>query len=349
MRGKSKICKGGAPCHIGIDLLGSDIPPKQLLDALLCFSREHLSSIHLTLFGTSALFAGMQVSRGNVLLHPVKDTITMDDAPLTAIRRKKDSSLCTGIRMLKEGHLQAFISAGNTGALIGCAKIELPALPHVERPALMTLLPTKASEIAVLDIGANTTYKPKHLIQFAAMGVAYQKSRGIKTPNVGLLNIGSEAKKGTQELQLAYRQLLCLSKKKAPSFLFAGNIEGHAVFKGKIDVLVTDGFTGNVFLKTAEGIASVILEELQCLPIEAHSPHWNNLLATIRQRLCYAEYPGAVLCGIDRIVIKCHGNSNPKSMILSIMTASRLVQHAFLDQVREELKKNSYTTPCQPV
>jgi glycerol-3-phosphate acyltransferase PlsX len=341
MRGKNKTGKGVAPCPIGVDLLGSDIPPKELLDALLHFCGEHLSSVHLTLFGTSALFAEMQISRSNVLLHPVKDMITMDDAPLTAIRRKRDSSLCTGVRMLKEGHLQAFISAGNTGALIGCAKIELPALPHVERPALMTLLPAKESEIAVLDIGANTTYKAKHLIQFAAMGVAYQKSRGIKTPKVGLLNIGSEAKKGTQELQLAYKQLLCLSKKKAPSFLFAGNIEGHEVFKGKIDVLVTDGFTGNVFLKTAEGIASVILEELQSLPIKAPSSQCNTLLAAMQQRLRYAEYPGAVLCGIDKIVIKCHGNSSPKSMIRSITTASRLIQHAFLDQVREELKKTS--------
>ncbi len=110
--------------------------------------------------------------------------------------------------MLKEGHLQAFISAGNTGALMACAKLQLSALHPVERPALLTLLPTRKNEIAVLDVGANTSYKAKHLVQFAAMGVAYQRSRGVKIPNVGLLNIGSEAKKGTPELQKVYNQLL---------------------------------------------------------------------------------------------------------------------------------------------
>ncbi|MBS0605238.1 MAG: phosphate acyltransferase PlsX [Verrucomicrobia bacterium] len=339
MRGKSNIGKGVAPCHIGVDLLGSDIPPNELFEAVLSYSKELKPSVHLTLFGTSSLFGKMRPPGSNILLHVVKDVITMDDAPLTAIRRKRDSSLCTGIRMLKEGHLQAFISAGNTGALMACAKIDLPDLPHVERPALMTLLPTRLNEIAVLDVGANTSYKASQLVQFAAMGVAYQKSRGIKVPRVGLLNIGSEAKKGTPELQLAYNQLLTASQKKAPSFTFSGNIEGRDVFHGKIDVLVTDGFTGNVFLKTAEGIAAVILEELQNSPIEECSPHMKGILGEMRQRLHYAEYPGAILCGIDGIVIKCHGNSSPQSLVRSIATASRLVQHSFLDQVKKELKK----------
>jgi glycerol-3-phosphate acyltransferase PlsX len=343
MRGKSKIGKGDAPCHIGVDLLGSDIPPGQLLEAVLSFSKELKPSVHLTLFGTLSLFAGQRPPIGKVLFHAVKDVITMDDAPLTAIRRKRDSSLCTGIRFLKEGHLQAFISAGNTGALMGYARIELPGLPHVERPALMTLLPTKQNEIAVLDVGANTAYKATHLVQFAAMGVAYQKSRGVKAPKVGLLNIGSEAKKGTPELQLAYNQLLSLSQKKNASFSFSGNIEGRDVFHGGIDVLVTDGFTGNVFLKTAEGIAAVIVEELQSAPIEGCSPRVKGILAEMCQRLHYAEYPGAILCGVDGIVIKCHGNSSPQSLIGSIAVAARLAQHSFLEQAREELKKMAYT------
>lgn len=215
----------------------------------------------------------------------------MEDAPLAAIRSKRGSSLCIGIRMLKEGLLQAFISAGNTGALIACAKIELPELPGVERPALMTLLPTRLGEMAVLDVGANTTYKVKHLVQFAAMGVAYQKSRGIEVPKVGLLNIGSEARKGTPELQLAYNELLALSKKKNASFSFSGNIEGRDVFNGEIDVLITDGFTGNVFLKTAEGIAAVIMEELHSPLIQESSPQVKEILAHLQQRLHYAEYP----------------------------------------------------------
>lgn len=340
MRGKSKIT-GIAPCHIGIDLLGSDIPPNELLQEILLFSKELSASVTLTLFGTAALFETTRSPTPNVFFHIVKDVITMEDSPLTAIRHKKDSSLCLGIRLLKEGHLHAFISAGNTGALMGCAKLQLPALPRVERPALLTQLPTRHKEIAVLDVGANTSYKAKHLIQFAAMGVAHQRSRGIKIPIVGLLNIGSEAKKGTPELQKVYNQLLAGSKKPSSSYAFAGNIEGRDVFHGDIDVLVTDGFTGNVFLKTAEGIAAVILEELESSPTEECSSHIKGMLADLRQRLHYAEYPGALLCGVDGIVIKCHGNSSPQSFIRSIVTAAHLVQHSFLDQVRKELKKNS--------
>lgn len=341
MRGKSNISeRESAPCHIGIDLLGSDIPPSELLEAILSFSRELKPPVHLTLFGTSSLFEGKRPPADCVLFHAVEEAITMEDAPLTAIRSKRNSSLCIGIRLLKQGSLQAFISAGNTGALIACAKIELPELPSVQRPALMTLLPTRINEIAVLDVGANTSYKAKHLVQFAAMGVAYQKSRGIEMPKVGLLNIGSEAKKGTPELQLAYNELLSLSQKKNASFSFSGNIEGRDVFNGEIDVLVTDGFTGNVFLKTAEGIAAVIMEELHSPFIQESSPHVKEILAEMRQRLHYAEYPGAILCGIDGIVIKCHGNSSPQSLICSITVASRLIQHQFLTQVKRELEKN---------
>lgn len=335
MRGKSKHTI--APCHIGIDLLGSDISPNELLRVILLYCKELNPSVTLTLFGTSALFGRTRPPAANIFFHVVKEVITMEDDPLTAIRRKKEASLCVGIRLLKEGHLQAFISAGNTGALMGCARLQLPPLLHVERPALLTLLPTRQKEIAVLDVGANTSYKAEHLVQFAAMGVAYQKSRGIKTPVVGLLNIGSEAKKGTPELQKVYNQLLAGSKKSS-THAFAGNIEGRDVFHGDIDVLVTDGFTGNVFLKTAEGIAAVILEELEHSPLEDYSPRMKEVLAELRQRLHYAEYPGALLCGVDGIVIKCHGNASPQSFIRSITTAARLVQHSFLDQVRKELK-----------
>jgi phosphate acyltransferase len=337
MRGKTKSRKGIAPCHVGVDLLGSDISPDELLRAILLFCKELEPSVHLTLFGTSSLFGRTRPPTGNVFFHIVSEVITMEDSPLTAIRRKKDSSICIGMGLLKKGDLQAFISAGNTGALMGCARLELPSLQYVERPALLTLLPTRKKEIAVLDVGASTSYKAKHLVQFAAMGVAYQRSRGIKVPVVGLLNIGSEAKKGTPELQQVYNQLLSDSKKSSSSYIFAGNIEGRDVFHGEIDVLVTDGFTGNVFLKTAEGIAAVILEELESSPLEECSPHMKGILAELRKRLHYAEYPGALLCGIDGIVIKCHGSSSPQSMIRSITTATRLVQHSFLDQVRKEL------------
>lgn len=337
MRGKSKIKQSHPPCHIGIDLLGSDIPPSDLLKAVLASSKELKPFISLVLFGTSRLFAGVRPSP-QVSFQVVKEVITMGESPLTAIRRKRNSSLCLGIRMLQEGHLQAFISAGNTGALMACAKLLLPPLPNVDRPALLTLLPTRHTEVAVLDVGANTVCKSKHLLQFAAMGIAYQKSRGIAMPRVGLLNIGSEAKKGTPELQRTYDQLLASAKKPSASFSFVGNVEGRDAFHGQLDVLITDGFTGNVFLKTAEGIAGVILEDLESATLK-NTPALKATLSGLRQRLHYAEYPGALLCGIDGIVLKCHGDASAQSVVRSITTAARLIEHSFLDQVREELKE----------
>jgi len=317
--------------NIGVDLLGSDLPPHEFLKEVLGFSRDLPETINLVLFGTPSLFESLHPPRLNVVFHPVEEVITMEDAPLAAIRKKRNSSLCTGIRFLKEGRLQAFVCAGNTGALIACAKIELPSLPPIERPALMTLLPSKESEMAVLDVGANTTNSADHLVQFALMGIAYQRSRGVLLPRVGLLNIGSEAKKGTPELQEAYNKLLLMSESSS-SFCFVGNIEGRDAFLGRVDVLVTDGFTGNVFLKTAEGIAALILDEL-----EECSPDAKGILSEIRARLHYAEHPGAILAGVDGIVLKCHGSVSPQSLIRSITTAARLVQHDFLSQIKTEL------------
>lgn len=332
MRGQSiLIGKTAKIPHIGIDLLGSDTPPKDLLAALLQFSKEEGGALDLTVLGLSSLFEGLPSLPH---FHPfvVNDQISMEDNPLTAVRRKKGSSLCKGIHLLETQKIDAFISAGNTGALIACSKLSLPMLPKIMRPALLALLPTKNREIAVLDVGANTSFKPKHLVQFALMGVAYQKCRGVKQPKIGLLNIGSEAKKGTPEVREAYERLLALNNNKSPDApIFLGNIEGRDAFRGDIDVLVTDGFTGNVFLKTAEGIASIILDQL------APSPY----LEAMRKQLHYAEYPGAILCGIDGIVVKCHGNSTPRALINSVKGVIPLIQNSFCSNIKSQLQQFS--------
>lgn len=338
MRGKSRhsIVKHPSESHIGIDLLGSDVSPLELLKAIIAFSSQLKQSVRLTLFGTEDLFQNAMEIPNQVFFHPVSDIIRMEDNPLAAIRYKKQSSLYLGLQMLKEGHLDAFISAGNTGALMAASKLLLSTLPGVDRPALLALLPTRQSELAVLDVGANTSYKARHLMQFALMGIAFQKSRGVSTPKVGLLNIGSEAKKGTPELRLAYDALW---EKSNPSlFHFIGNIEARAVFQGGIDVLVTDGFTGNIFLKTAEGIGLVILEELEASIKGRDLPHIHTALAQLRDQLHYAEYPGALLSGVNGIVIKCHGNATTQSILSSITSAVRLVEHKFLEQVTLSLK-----------
>lgn len=334
----SKVNESSIP-RIGIDLVGSDTPSQQLLDAVLLFLKKMDTPAELTLFATDELFAN-NVLPPEVKTCPVSEVILMDDDPLHAVRRKKDSSICVAMQKLSHFELDAFVTAGNTGALIASASLTLPLLPGIDHPALLALIPTKKTPVAVLDVGANVNVKAEHLFQFALMGMAYQKAREIQRPTVGLLNIGTEKQKGTPELRKAYDYLQSLNRNTSiDEPIFVGNIEGRDVFHGEIDVLVTDGFTGNVFLKTSEGIAAFILELLQNLgPIESE-PFMRELLGNLRQRLHYAEYPGAILCGVDGIIVKCHGASSPKAFINSIKGATRLVNHFFLEKIKKELQR----------
>lgn len=311
---------------IGIDLMGSDTAPEAIYRAVLQLLQDGFPA-------KVVFFASQEVSGEldpSLEIVPCSQVIQMEDDPLIAVRRKKDSSLCQGLKYLKEEKIDAFVSAGNTGALLLAAKTTLKTLRGIDRPAMLALLPTKKKEVAVLDVGANLTLKPHHIVQFAAIGIAYQKSRGIVSPTVGLLNIGTEAKKGTPQLQEAYLKLDALNR--GEEKVFAGNIEGRDVFDGNIDVLVTDGFTGNVFLKTAEGLAAFILEQL-----EQTSSSFSPELAALRSRLHYAEYPGAILCGVNGVVVKCHGDSSPETFLHGIKGALRLVEHGFLEKIKSQL------------
>lgn len=310
--------------RIGIDLLGSDTAPEFLLEAVLQLHQEGCSA-ELVVFGTAELFENKSFPLETVV---VKETIQMEDSPALAIRRKKDSSLYKGLKLLQDHRIDAFVSAGNTGALLVGAKTLLSPLNPVERPALLTLLPTAKKEMALLDSGASVECSPLHLFHFALMGRAYQKSRGIKNPTVGLLNIGTEKKKGSPLLRAAYEKLETLNREE---FVFVGNIEGKEAFKGNVDVLVTDGFTGNIFLKTAEGLAAFVLDEL------SQSSYSTEILSKLRHRLHYVEFPGALLCGVEGIVIKCHGDSSPADFKSSIKGAVRLVKHQLLDKIKKEL------------
>lgn len=315
--------------RIGIDIMGSDNAPDALLKALQALSLpEH---IRLIAVGSSEFEADASPLSYIV----ASQTIEMDDPPLTAVRKKKDSSLCVGLRLLKTGAIDAFVSAGNTGALVSASKMILGNLPGILRPALLALMPTKKKPVAVLDVGAGVEAKASHLLQFAWMGAAYQKARGIQDPVIGLLNIGSEKIKGTSELRLAYEKL-----QSAP-FRFAGNIEGTSVFNGDVDVLIADGFTGNIFLKTAEGIASLILDRLYThIPapeLKKIQPH----LTDLHRSLHYAEFPGALLAGVKGVVIKCHGYSTPQGFANAVRGAAELVEENFLQSLQNKLSKAS--------
>ncbi len=314
--------------------MGSDSSPELLLQAANALAPTLPSSVKLVAIGHPRLQPTTRLP-----YQSASETIEMDDSPLSAIRRKKDSSLCVGLRMLREKELDAFVSAGNTGALVSYAKMSLSMLPGIMRPALLALLPTKKKPVAVLDVGANLQCKSGHLIQFAQIGAAYQLARGIKTPSVGLLNIGSEALKGTSELRGAYHELSRLSQERGAFFSFAGNIEGKSVFDGNVDVLVTDGFSGNVFLKTAEGLANLILDRINENFSGEEALHMRGHLQDLQRHLHYAEYPGALLCGVKGIVIKCHGYSSPEAFSSGICEAVRLADEGFIQILQDKLVK----------
>ncbi|MBS3904696.1 MAG: phosphate acyltransferase PlsX [Simkania sp.] len=322
--------------RIGIDLMGCDAQPIDIAKAIIAIFPEIPSSIAIVFFGTQEILNEIPAHE-QVTVCVTNEVITMDEDPLFAVRRKKTSSLFMAMKSLQSKTIDALISAGNTGALIASANLLLPKLPGIDRAALLTLLPTKLHPIAVLDVGANPSFKVQHLLQYAAMGIAYQKSRGIKHPTVGLLNIGAEAGKGTPEIRNAYQLLEQLNKTTPPNLTFIGNIEGRNVFNGIVDVLVTDGFTGNVFLKTAEGIASFILSQLEG---NISEPQLN--LSTLRKRLHYAEYPGAVVAGVDGVVMKCHGDGSPTAFRESLKAISRLLAHNFLEHVKSELSSETH-------
>lgn len=329
MRGQSNIVP-----RIAIDLLGSDTDPEILLEPLVGLQAELKEKALFTFFISPDLARKIPSSLRVIVCDEV---ISMEEDPLTAVRKKKSSSIVQGMNLLQKKEIDAFISAGNTGALFASSQIFLPLLPGIERAALLTLLPTKRKEVALIDVGANLVCKAENLVQFALMAIAYQKSRGIARPAVGLLNIGTEPKKGTPELREAHARLQELAAH-SDSFHFVGNIEGRDVFKGEIDVLVTDGFSGNIFLKTAEGLAAFVLEQIEenakALPFSPLA----GTLATLRHRLHYAEYPGAILCGIEGIVVKCHGNASTQSFISSIKSSLHLIEQGLLEKIRAELK-----------
>jgi len=303
--------------------MGSDTPPNILLEAIISVAPELKKRADLVILAHVSYFPKEAIS--GITFLPITEVISMQEAPLAAVRLKKNASICVGMQLLGEKTFDAFITGGNTGAFIACAKLFLSMLKGIDRPALLTLLPTQKNPLAVLDVGANITCKAKHLVQFASMGIAYQKSRGILNPRFSLLNNGIEENKGTSEIKEAYQSLKTMKN-------FAGNIEGREVFLGDIDLLVTDGFTGNIFLKTVEGISSYILHLLNQMP--------TPVVRDLQQHLNYAEYPGAFLAGIDGIALKYHGNSSPLSLTQSIKAALQLVEHQFLDQIKSELQNS---------
>lgn len=296
--------------------MGCENSPESIVRSLFEQLTVEQSSFSLQFYCDSETATLIKALRAPVPVTTIvcSSVVTMDDAPLSALRKKKDATLFTALHDLQKGTIHALVSTGNTGALIAGACHFIDKLPEIKRPALTTLLPTKKGTVAVLDVGANVTCDAEMLIQFASLGVSYQKARGIKAPKVGLLNIGTEETKGRPEFREAYTTL------EQHQEGFVGNIEGRDVFEGSCDVLVTDGFTGNVLLKTAEGLASFLFQQIEAslTPDDAYTK--------LEKLTNYAEYPGALVNGLTRPVIKCHGSSDGLAVKNSILGADTLLR-----------------------
>lgn len=305
-------------------MMGGDLPPESLFEAVIEATKQLDPACEYLVYLPQTTIHKLQKNPlpKSIVFVVADEVITQEDPPLEAARRKKHSSLVMGIQDVREKKIDAFVSIGNTGALIATAAMTLKRFPGISRPPLLALLPTEKGSVAVVDIGGNVNCTVEQMIQFAQMGIAYsQTSMGIPKPKVGLLNIGQESLKGDSSVRDAYKILNVQSNE----YTFVGNVEGTTVFEGAVDVLVTDGFTGNVFLKASEGISALI-----CRQMKQHQVTDTQ----VEQMFDYAEHPGAFLCGLNGIIVKSHGYSTPKALLSSIRAACRYATEGVVDKMR---------------
>ena len=273
-------------------------------------------------------------------IYHTTEIITMEDKPTDAIKHKKDSSMVVGFKLLKEGKGDVFISAGNSGALLTGATLLVGRIKGIDRPAMAPMLPAYKKRLMLIDAGANTNCKPLNLVQFAQMATIYLKNTfGIERPAIGLLNIGTEPTKGNELIRESYEILTEQSEKLGINFV--GNVEGRDAFSGKIDAIVCDGFTGNVFLKTVEGLGKLVKRTLT----ESLKKSILSTIATIpalpgikrfSKTMDYKEYGGALFLGVKKPVVKAHGSSDEKLFHYTIKQAEEFAKNKAVDMMIEQ-------------
>ena len=331
---------------IAVDAMGGDQAPAVEIEGAVQAAAQF--GIPVVLVGhkdrIQTLLEKHDTSGTSVEVVHASEVITMEDSAATAARKKKDSSIRVAARLMRDSDVAGVVSAGNTGGVMATVKMVLGTLPVVDRPALSTVLPTqKAKPAILLDVGANVDCKPHHLEQFAVMGDIYSRTIfGIRRPRVGLLSIGEEDSKGNELTKEAFKSL-----KHAP-INFIGNVEGRDIFKGEIDVIVCDGFTGNVALKLSEGLietfATMLRQELEkTIAAKVGYILAERAFRAFRRRLDYSEYGGAPLLGIKGITIVCHGRSNANAIKNAIRVAHDFCKHKVNHVIETEFTKLGIT------
>ena len=322
---------------VAVDAMGGDHGPAVTVPAALKFLEE-FAEARVILVGlqgplTQALAKSRSPARDRITIHGATELVAMDEPPADALRKKKDSSMRVAVNLVKDGTAQACVSAGNTGALMAIARFVLKTLPGIDRPAIASQLPTRKGVTTALDLGANVNCSPEQLVQFAVMGSALVTAvEHIDRPTVGLLNIGEEDIKGNDVVKQAAELL------KVSSLNFYGNVEGTDLYKGTTDVVVCDGFVGNVVLKSSEGLATMLYDFLRTeftrnILTRAAALAAYPVLMAFKRRIDPRRYNGATLVGLKGVVVKSHGGADVMSFGFALRKAHAEVEHGVLDKI----------------
>jgi glycerol-3-phosphate acyltransferase PlsX len=325
--------------RIAIDAMGGDHAPGTIIDGALAAAR-HLD-LGLVLAGPQDLLRSELTQRGvedlDVSIVDAPDAIGMEESPIAALRRKPRASIRVAAETVAAGRAAALFSAGHTGATVMAAHAAFGLLPGVDRPALVATIPTRLKPAVLLDVGANVECRPQHLLQFAVMGRVFARvALGIEAPRVGLLSIGEEETKGTDLVRETHRLL------KAARVNFIGNVEARNVYSGQADVIVCDGFTGNVALKVSEGLVETVEWLLGDELSSTFGGRVGYLLSRrafrrFRRRLDYSEYGGAPLLGVAGLTVIGHGSSSAKAVRNAVAMAYRFAAQSFLQRVEQDI------------
>jgi phosphate acyltransferase len=339
---------GATRARIAVDAMGGDHAPTEIVLGALR-AREELDVDILLVGDPDQIQAVLKQhnATSEIEVVPAEGVVSMEEEPLTALRRKPKASINVSMSLVKQGRAEAVVSAGHSGAAMAAALLRLGRLRGIDRPAIGAVLPTivAGKPVLILDVGANVDCRPKYLEQFATMGSVYSKYvLGIETPQVGLLNIGEEEGKG-DDLAINTYQLL----KENQRIQFAGNAEGRDVLSGHFDVIVCDGFVGNVLLKFAEAVGEVALQILrEELPRGVRGQIGTAVLKpnlrNIKQRMDHAEHGGGLLLGVDGVCIISHGSSQAPSIFNAIRTAKEAVDHQVSAHIQEYYQQNAAAT-----
>ena len=327
---------------IAVDAMGGDGSPKKVIDGII-YNHQSNKNIFYKIFGDKNKISPLIENKINKEFYEIfhtENSIKSTDSPLEGAKRGKDTSMWLAIQSVKEKQADIVISAGNTGALLVVSKLNLKMIENIDKPALSALWPNKKGMSVVLDLGANIECSAKNLSDFSSMGAAlYNSLYPDEIANVALLNIGSEELKGNEVIKETYQ---ILNDKKSENFNFSGYIEGNHIMDGEVDVIVSDGFTGNVALKTAEGTANFISSELK----KAMTGNWIGKLSSLlnianlkkfKKRLDPRLYNGAIFIGLDSPVVKSHGGTDYVGFANSLDVCHRIVKGNLIEKIKQNL------------